>query len=90
MGFKFGGTSFSIGIVEIAIDHIDTDKLTTTIRISWPVLDGTMSIKLYSGINWQNTRGLSVDVNFNQNRPPEKEEKDGIDEYDNVDSDEDA
>jgi len=88
MGFKFGSTGFTIGVVEVAIDHIDTDKMTTSTRLKFPLADGKFEIKFFSGINWQEKRNLSIEFQWRQNDPPEEPDEDiedGIDWEDQED-----
>ncbi len=79
MGFKFGGVQFEVGIVTVQIDQVDTDKMTTVIRISMPMANGVTTLKFYSGIAWRGQRSMSVDLQFQQNEPPE--EKDENEDY---------
>lgn len=69
MGFKFGYTKFTVGVVEIEVQNIDTEKYKGTISLTIPTKFGNFDIVLYSGTNWSEVRSMSAKVGFTQTEP---------------------
>jgi hypothetical protein len=70
MGFKFGYFKFSIGIVEIEMQNVDTDAYKGTINFTIPTEKGEFTLHLYSGSNWSSS-SFSCKVGFEQPKKPE-------------------
>jgi len=91
---KFGNINFQFGKATIDISGLNSEEATGRLSIKFPLEKMVFELIVFSGQNWKTERGLNIELNVHEIKPPEPEtESDGDvwgdDEHDE-DEDDDA